>query len=180
MNNLKEIYIREVIPQLKEQLGYKNNLAVPRIEKVTVNVGIGKVVHDPKFLDVVVNTLTRITGQKPVFTKAKKSISNFKVRKGMTVGVMVTLRGNRMYDLIEKLVKISWPRTRDFRGLPLKMISNQGNLNIGFKEHTVFPEIRTDEVEVIHGLEVNITTSAKTKKEGILLFKLLGFPLQEE
>lgn len=98
----------------------------------------------------------------------------------MTVGVMVTLRGNRMYDLIEKLVKISWPRTRDFRGLPLKMISNQGNLNIGFKEHTVFPEIRTDEVEVIHGLEVNITTSAKTKKEGILLFKLLGFPLQEE
>jgi len=180
MNNLKEKYLKEIIPELKKQMGYQNNLAVPRLKKAVVNVGTGRAIRDPKFIDVVVSTLARITGQKPVFTKAKKSISNFKVRQGMTIGAMVTLRGNRMYDFVEKIIKISLPRTRDFRGLPLKMIGNQGNLSIGIKEHTVFPEIKTDEVETIHGLEVNIATSAKTKKEGILLFKLLGFPLQEE
>lgn len=180
MNSLKEKYLKEVTPEMKERLGGKNNLAVPRLEKVIINVGTGRAIREPKFIDVVVNTLTRITGQKPVLTKAKKSISNFKIRKGMTVGAKVTLRGKRMYDFIEKLIKVSLPRVRDFRGLSPQAVTAQGNLSIGFKEHTVFPEIKSDEVEALHGLEVNIATTAKTKKEGIMLLKLLGFPFQDE
>lgn len=180
MISLKEKYQKEIIPKMKAALGYKNNLAVPRLEKVVINIGIGRAIREPKFLDVVVSTLTRITGQKPVFTKAKKSISNFKIKKGMTVGAMVTLRGKRMYDFVEKLIKVTLPRVRDFRGLSSKAVNAQGNLSIGYKEHTVFPEIKSDEVETLHGLEVNIATTAKTKEEGIKLFKLLGFPFQEK
>lgn len=180
MNKLKAKYQKEIIPKLREEFGYNNNLAVPCLKKVTINIGTARAIREPKFLDVVVDTLTRISGQKPVYTKAKKSISNFKIRKGMTVGTMVTLRGNRMYDFIEKIINISLPRTRDFRGIPTKAVSSQGDINIGFVEHTVFPEIKSDEVETIHGLEVNISSSAKTKEEGISLFRQLGFPLQEE
>lgn len=179
MNHLKEKFKKEIISQIKEQLGCQNNLAVPRLEKVVINIGTGRAVREPHFLDLATNTLMRITGQKPVFTKAKKSISNFKIRKRMTVGMMVTLRGERMYDFIEKLIKVSLPRVRDFRGLSPKAVTEQGNLSIGFKEHTVFPEIKSDEVEALHGLEVNLVTTAKTKKEGMLLFKLLGLPFQE-
>lgn len=180
MTNLKEKYNKEVIPTLKKKLGYKNTMAVPQIEKVTINVGAGRAIQDAKFLDVVKNTLERITGQKPVFTKSRKSISNFKIRAGMTVGIKVTLRGERMYDFLTKLINISLPRVRDFRGISQKSVNEQGNLNIGFIEHTVFPEIHPDEVEVVHGLEVNISTTAKTKEEGLSLFTLLGFPFQEE
>jgi len=180
MNKIKEKYLKEIAPKLKEELGCKNSMAVPRLDKVTINVGVGRAIKDPKFIDVVVDTLTRISGQKPVFTKARKSISNFKIRSGMTVGTMITLRGNRMYDFVDKLINVTLPRTRDFRGIPPKTVNSEGNLNIGFKEHTVFPEIKSDEVETIHGIEANISTTAKTKEEGLLLFKLLGFPLQEE
>jgi large subunit ribosomal protein L5 len=180
MTNLKEKYRKEVAPALKEKMGYKNTMAIPKVDKVTLNVGTGRAIQDAKFLDVVKNTLERITGQKPVFTKSRKSISNFKVRAGMTVGTKVTLRGDRMYDFLTKLINISLPRVRDFRGISKKSVNEQGNLSIGFIEHTVFPEIHPDEVEVVHGLEVNISTTAKTKEEGLALLTLLGFPFQEE
>lgn len=180
MNNLKEKYEKEVVPELQKLLGRKNKLSLPRLEKVVINMGLGRAIREPKFIDVALSTLTRISGQKPVFTKAKKSISNFKIKKGMTVGAMVTLRGKRMYDFVEKLIRVTFPRVRDFRGIPTKTANEQGNLSIGFKEHLVFPEIKSDEVETIHGLEINIATTAKTKEEGIILLKLLGFPFQEK
>lgn len=180
MSRLKEKYQKEVIPALKEILDYKNSLAVPKLEKVVINVGTGQGLKDAKFNEVVANTLQRITGQRPVKTMAKKSISSFKVREGMVVGLMVTLRGKRMYDFVDKLINITLPRVRDFRGLEIKSVDGQGNLNIGFKEHLAFPEIKADEVEKIHGLEVAVITTAKTKKEGLELFKLLGFPFRGE
>ena len=180
MHRLIEKYKKEVQPVLKEKFGYKNNMAVPGIEKVVVNVGTGPGLKDPKFNEVVYDTLTRITGQKPVKTKAKKSISNFKIRAGLVVGTMVTLRGKRMNDFVDKLINITLPRVRDFRGLDTKSVDAQGNLNISFKEHVSFPEIKADEVEKIHGLQVTIVTSAKNKEEGLELFKLLGFPFQQD
>lgn len=176
--NLKEKYQKEVLKALREKFGYKNNLAVPRILKVVLNVGIGRAKDDPKVMEVAENTLIRISSQKPVVKRAKKSISAFKVRQGMPVGLMVTLRGQRMWDFLTKLVAIALPRVRDFRGLEPKSIDQQGSLNIGFQEHLVFPEIKSDEVEKIHGLEVAIVTSAKSQKEGLELFKSLGFPLK--
>jgi len=178
--NLKEKYNKDVIKAMKEKFGYGNNLAVPKILKVTLNIGIGKAKDDPRAIEVADNTLSRITGQKPVVTIAKKSISAFKLREGMKVGLKVTLRGNKMWDFLSKLVGISLPRVRDFRGLDVKNIDKQGNLNLGFKEHIMFPEIRPDEVEKIHGLEVAISTSAKNYEEGLELFSLLGFPFKKD
>lgn len=180
MNQLKEKYQKKVIPEMKKIFGYKNNLAVPYLDKVVINIGTGQGLKDAKFNEVVENTLQRITGQKPVKTNAKKSISNFKIRKGLVVGMMVTLRGNRMYDFVDKLINITLPRVRDFRGLEIKAVDDQGNLNIGLKEHVAFPEIKADEVEKIHGLQVAIITTAKNKKEGLELLKLLGFPFRKE
>ena len=179
MSRIKEKYNKVVLPVLKEKFGYKNNLAIPRIEKVVINVGTGHGLKDAKFNDVVEYTLQRITGQKPVKTTAKKSISNFKIREGLVVGMMVTLRGKRRDDFIDKLINITLPRVRDFRGLSPKSVDPQGNLNIGFSEHIAFPEIKSDEVEKIHGLQVSVVTTAKTKEEGLELLKLLGFPFQE-
>ena len=164
---------------MKEKYGYTNDLAVPKILKVTLNVGIGRSKDDPKVAEVVESTLIRITGQKPALTTAKKSISAFKLREGMKVGLKVTLRGQRMWDFLSKLVGISLPRVRDFRGLEVTNVDRQGNLNLGFKEHIMFPEIRPDEVEKIHGLEVAITTSANNYETGLELFKLLGFPFKK-
>jgi len=163
---------------LKEKFGYKNDLAVPKILKVVLNVGIGLAKDDPKVAEVAESTLTRISGQKPVSRQAKKSISVFKVRQGMPVGLKVTLRGQRMWDFLTKLVAITLPRVRDFRGLSPSSIDQQGSLNIGFKEHIVFPEIKSDEVEKIHGLEVSVVTSAENQSEGLEIFKLLGFPFK--
>ncbi len=163
---------------MNEKFGYGNDLAVPKISKVVLNVGIGRAKDDPKSKEFAENTLTRITGQKPVFTKAKKSVSAFKVREGMIVGLKVTLRGQRMWDFLTRLVGVALPRVRDFRGLNQKSVDQQGNLNIGFNEHIVFPEIKPDEVEKLHGLEVAITTSAKNYEEGFELLKLLGFPFK--
>jgi len=178
--NLKEKYQKETREFLKKEFGFKNLMAVPKILKVTVNVGIGKAKDDPKMIETAENTIKRITGQQPVYTKSKKSISAFKVREGMKVGLKVTLRGNRQWDFLEKLVRVSFPRVRDFRGLSPKIVDKQGNLNIGFKEHIVFPEIKSDEIEKIHGLEVAITTTAGTYAKGLALFKHLGFPFQEK
>ncbi|MFA6410542.1 MAG: 50S ribosomal protein L5 [Candidatus Buchananbacteria bacterium] len=179
MSRLSEIYQKKAIPALKEKFGYKNNLAVPKIEKVVVNIGTGQGLRDVKFNEVAENTLMRITGQKPVKTAAKKSISNFKIREGLIVGMMVTLRGQRMYDFLDKLINVTFPRVRDFRGLDTKSIDPQGNLNLGFKEHISFPEIKSDEIEKIHGLQITVVTSAKTKEEGLELFKNLGFPFSK-
>ena len=179
MNRLKEKYNKEILPALQEKFEYKNKLAVPKLSKITINIGLGKSLQDSTFTDTAVNTLTRISGQKPVLTKAKKSISNFKIREGMNVGAKVTLREARMYDFLDKLMNIALPRVRDFRGISPKAVDGQGNLNIGFKEHIVFPEIKSDEVEKLHGLEVSISTTAKNREEGLVLFEALGMPFKK-
>lgn len=177
---IKETYNKIAAPALKEKFGYKNVMAVPKIEKVVVNVGTGKGLLDAKFNDAVESTLTRITGQKPVKNISKKSISNFKIREGMVVGMMVTLRGKRMYDFLDKLLNITFPRIRDFQGIDAKSVDPRGNLNIGFREHIAFPEISSDEIEKIHGLQVTVVTNAKNRAEGLELFTNLGFPFKKD
>ena len=180
MARLKQKYIKEVIPAMKEHFGYKNNLAVPKIDKVVLNVGISTSRNDQKFQKLVETTLSRITGQKPVFTKAKKSISSFKTRQGYVVGASLILRKDKMYHFIDKLINLSLPNVRDFRGLNKKSIDKQGNLTIGFKEYLAFPEINPDEVENIHGLEICINTTATNQEEGFVFLSLLGFPFVEK
>jgi len=179
MTNLKKQYIKKVVPEMKTKFGYKNDMAVPKMDKVTINVGISSTKRDDKYLELIEKTLTRISGQKPVFTKAKKAISAFKTRQGNVVGAKVTLRGERMYDFVDKLINITLPRVRDFRGIKSKTVDKQGNLNIGFKEHVAFAEIDSSEVEKVHGLEVAVTTTAKDYKQGFELLSLLGFPFQK-
>ncbi|OGL88364.1 50S ribosomal protein L5 [Candidatus Uhrbacteria bacterium RIFCSPLOWO2_02_FULL_49_11] len=176
----QEHYQQKVLPEMMKQFGYLNPMAVPRIMKVSLNVGIGRDKSDEKHVNTVADTLTRITGQKPVWTKAKKSIAAFKIREGQTVGAKVTLRGKRMEDFLYKLISVALPRIHDFRGLPASAVDQSGNLTIGFREHLAFPEIRPDEVERIHGLEVSIHCTARTRDEGFAFFKLLGFPFQQE
>ncbi len=178
--NLKELYKKEAVGKLMKDFGYTNINAAPKIIKAVVNVGFGKSLKEPKVAEAVEATLKRITGQKPLLTKSKKSISNFKVRAGQVIGVKVTLRGKRMYDFLEKMVKIALPRVRDFRGLSAKGFDEKGNFTVGFKEHLSFPEIRPDEVERIHGLEVTIVTTAKNKEEAKKMLTYLGFPLIEK
>lgn len=177
---LQERYKKEILKKLKEKFGYKNDLEAPKLVKAVVNVGVGRQAKDTAFIDNVKSSLERITGQRPVLTRAKKAISSFKTKKGMVVGVVVTLRGKRMYDFIERLIKITFPRVRDFRGINEKQVDSNGNLTIGFREHLAFPEIKADEVERIHGLEVSVATNAKTREEGLELFRLLGFPFKKE
>ncbi|MFA6215021.1 MAG: 50S ribosomal protein L5 [Patescibacteria group bacterium] len=180
MDNYKAKYKKVVAPAMQAQFGYKNALAMPKIEKVVLNIGTGQGLKDAKFNDVVADTLQRITGQRPIRTRAKQSISNFKIREGLVVGVMVTLRGKKMEDFIDKLINITFPRIRDFRGISTKTVDQKGNLNIGFKEHISFPEIKSDEIEKIHGLQISVVTTAKTRPEGLELLKLVGFPFQKE
>lgn len=176
---LKEQYLTKIAPALKEQLKKKNALEVPTIIKVTLNSGLSAK-RDPKFIDKITDTLKKISGQQPVITKARKSESGFKVREGMVVGAMVTLRGTHMWDFIDKLVHVDFPRVRDFRGIEESTVDKSGNFNYGFTEHTAFPEISVDEIESIHGLQVSITTTASTHEEGLALFKALGFPFKKE
>ena len=177
---LKEKYKKEIVPKLMVKFNYQNLMAVPKLVKAVVNVGVGKNSKEKAYIDNVVSSLSRITGQKPVLTRAKKSISAFKIKQGSIVGVKVTLRGKRMYDFVEKLINVTLPRVRDFRGLPVKQLDSQGNLIIGFREHLAFPEIKADEVDKIHGLEVCLHTNTKNGQEGQELFKLLGFPLKTD
>lgn len=179
-STLYQKYQAESVPALKEKFGYKNINAVPKIEKVSVNIGINARNTESNYVDNVESIVTRITGQKPVKTKAKKAISAFKIREGMVVGVKATLRGQMMYDFLDKLVLVAVPRIRDFRGLDIKNIDNTGNLTLGFKEYNIFPEILPDEVERNYGLEISITTSAKNYEEGLELFKTLGFPFKKK
>lgn len=174
---LRDTYNKKVIPALMEQFGYANRMAVPKLRLVSVNVGMtANQLKEPKFAETVASTLTRITGQKPVETLAKKSISSFKIRAGMAIGMKVTLRGDRMWHFLEKLIHVTMPRIRDFRGISPKLVDKQGNLSIGFKEYIAFPEIGTDEIERLHGLQVTVSSTAGTRDEGLALFKLLGFP----
>lgn len=175
--DLKKKYSKEVIPGMIKRFNYKNKLAVPKIEKITINAGLGRAVTEknPKYVEIVEETISKITGQRPVKNPAKKSIAGFKIRAGMTVGLQTTLRGERMYNFMGKLINIALPRIRDFRGLNEKSVDQQGNLSIGFKEQIVFPEIAPENVERTHGLQAVITTTAKNHKEGLELFKLFGF-----
>ncbi len=157
---LQERYKTEIIPLLKKELGEKNAMALPKVTKVTVAVGLSQGLKDPKVMETVENTLTRITGQKPAKTKAKKSIASFKIREGMVVGTMVTLRGPRMWDFLARLVNATFPRIRDFRGITASSIDARGNLSVGFRENLAFPEIRSDEVERIHGLCATLISAA--------------------
>jgi large subunit ribosomal protein L5 len=175
---LKEQYQKEIAPALAKEFGIKNTFAVPSVRSVTVSVGASHGLKDPKFFEVAESVLSRITGQRPVKTKAKQSIANFKIRKGMVVGLRVTLRDKRMWDFLEKLLKVTFARVRDFRGISEKHIDGLGNISVGFKEFLPFPEIRPDEVERVHGLEVTVATSAHNKKKGAALLKALGFPFR--
>lgn len=177
---LQEKYKKEIIPEMKKKFGYKNENQIPKILKVVINVGFGRHVKEKAFIDSIVNCLTRITGQKPILSKAKKSISAFKLREGTTIGAVVTIRGKRMYDFIDRLVNITFPRVRDFRGLNSKIIDRNGNLTVGMKEHMAFPEIGADEMEQIHGLEISIPNTANKRDEGFELYKLLGFPFRKD
>ena len=176
MARLKEKYINEVVPGLQEKFNYSNVMAIPKLDKVTINIGLGEAVANPKAVDAAMNDLMAITGQKPVVTKAKKSIATFKVRQGMPIGVKVTLSGERMYEFVDKLVSIALPRVRDFHGVSPKSFDGRGNYSLGLKEQLIFPEIEYDKVDKVRGLEVVFSTTAKTDEEGRELLKLLGMP----
>jgi large subunit ribosomal protein L5 len=170
----------EVIPAVKKELNLKNDYAVPKISKVKVDVGIGSLSKQTKDFSEVVENVSKICGQKPVIMKAKKAISNFKLRQGVPVGVTATLRGRRAYDMVERLVSIVLPRVRDFRGLSIKSFDGNGNYTIGFKEALVFPEISPDDVTNVHGIQITIVTTSKDNKGGIALLKQIGFPFKKE
>lgn len=175
--SIKEKY-NKVAAELMEKLGMENRMQIPRITKVVVNVGIGKFTKDKAQVDEVRESIRLITGQMPLLTKAKKSISGFKVRQGMEVGVKVTLRGTRMWNFIERLVTAAIPRIKDFQGLNASNVDDKGNLNIGLREHMIFPEIIPEQVKNVFGLQITIVTSAENKKQGVELFKALGFPIK--
>jgi len=178
MPSLKEQYISDVVPGLMETFQYKNIMQVPKIEKIVLNMGLGEAIHNIKILDSASEELAAISGQKPVVRRAKKSIAAFKLREGMPVGCMVTLRGKRMYDFLDKLINITLPRVRDFRGISGKAMDGNGNYTLGIVEQIIFPEIDYDKIDKIKGLNISIVTSAKTDKEGKELLKLLGMPFK--
>ena len=176
--NLKERFNKEMIPVIQERLGLTNVNAVPKVTKVVINMGVGEAVNDKKHLESAVNDLTAITGQKPVVTKARKSVASFKIRDGWPLGCKVTLRGDRMYDFIERLVNIAIPRERDFRGLNPKSFDEQGNYSMGIKEQIIFPEINYDNIDKIRGMDVCINTSANNKEDAKVLLEVLEFPFK--
>jgi large subunit ribosomal protein L5 len=176
----KNKYAKVVTDEMKKKFGYKSIMAVPHIKKVVVNVGMGKIVKENEKIDEIINSIAMITGQKPVKTKARKAISGFKVREGMEIGVKVTLRGARMWQFIDRLIHATLPRTRDFQGISMKAVDKGGNINIGIREHMIFPEISPEKVKHTFGMQVTITTSAKSQEEGLELFRLLGFPIKSE
>jgi large subunit ribosomal protein L5 len=176
---LKERYQKEIVPALKKQLGHENNLQVPRLEKIIINVGLGDAAQNAKLLDLGVEELQAISGQKPVITRAKKSIAGFKIREGMPIGAKVTLRGERMYDFLAKLIGMVLPRIRDFRGLNPQGFDGRGNYNLGLKDQLVFPEINYDKVQRMRGLNVTLVSSAQNDMEARALLEHLGFPFRK-
>ncbi|MDI6717517.1 MAG: 50S ribosomal protein L5 [Patescibacteria group bacterium] len=180
---LKEKYNKEIIPQMKKEFGFKNNLAVPKLEKIVLNVGAGRMSQQPNFQDKLLPELEKeialISGQKPKLTMSKKSISGFKVRQGQIIGLKTTIRGNRMYDFLDKIIKIVFPRVKDFKGIDLKNIDKTGNLSVGFKENMVFSEINPESSKVDFGLEITIVVNTVNRNEAIELYRLLGMPLKK-
>lgn len=176
---LKEVYRTRAVPALLAACGESNPMAVARVRKVVVNAGIGKFFKEEQRVEEIVRSMTEITGQKPVLTQAKKAIAGFKIREGLAVGVKVTLRGDRMWDFLDRLVKTAFPRVRDFQGIPLSVVDGNGHLNVGIREHAVFPEIVPEKVQTSFGLQVTVVTTAKTREEGLTLAKSLGFPLRD-
>jgi large subunit ribosomal protein L5 len=179
MARLKDKYREEVVPQLREQFGYDNPMQVPRVTKVTLNMGVGEAKTNAKLLDDAVAELAEISGQKPVITRARRSIASFKVREGMAIGAKVTLRGDRMYEMMDRLVSIALPRIRDFRGIDPGQFDGRGNFAMGIREQTIFPEIDYDKVEHTQGMNIVITTTARTDEEGRALLRKLGMPFRE-
>jgi len=179
MFSLKKKYIKEIIPAMKEKFGYQNILAIPKITKITVNVGINRAKSEKnsQYVEIVERTISEITGQRPVKNLAKKSIAGFKIREGFVVGISTVLHSHKMYDFLTKLINVSLPRIRDFRGIPEKSIDQRGNLSIGIKEQIVFPEISPEKAERLHSLQIVITTDAPNHEQGVELFKLMGFPI---
>jgi large subunit ribosomal protein L5 len=178
MPDLQTTYLETIAPELQKQLGITNRHAVPKLVKVVINVGVGQAVRDRAALDNALATLSKITGQKPVATKARESISNFKIRQGMEIGAVVTLRGKKMYDFMDKLINITFPRVRDFRGIDAKF-DGQGNCSIGFSEHLAFPEVSADEVERVHGLQITMVTSTTDDKAARALLTAMKFPFKK-
>ena len=176
---LKERYYKEIVPALKKQFGYTNDLQVPRLEKVVVNMGIGEATANAKAIEGGVKDLTTITGQKPIVNRARKSIATFKVRQGMPVGACVTLRGERMYDFLSKVINIALPRIRDFRGVSPKSFDGRGNFSLGVKEQLIFPEINYEQVDMVRGMDIAVVTTARTDHEGRALLVELGMPFKK-
>ena len=176
MSRLKDRYINDVVPALKKEFGYKNVMAIPKVEKVVINMGLGEATQNSKIADVGADELAKITGQKPVVRRATKSIAQFKLRQGMPIGVMVTLRGERMYEFLDRLISIALPRVRDFRGVNPKSFDGRGNFAIGIKEQIIFPEINYDQIEKIRGMDIIICTTAKTNDEARELLSQFNMP----
>jgi large subunit ribosomal protein L5 len=178
MSQLKTYYDETVVPKLKERFNYTNPMQIPKIVKIVINMGLGEAIHNIKIIDSAVEELKQISGQQPVVTRAKKSIASFKLREGMPIGCMVTLRKKRMYDFLDKLVNVALPRVRDFRGISGKAFDGAGNYSLGVKEQLIFPEIEYDKIDKIKGLNVSIVTTAKSNEEGKELLKLMGMPFK--
>jgi large subunit ribosomal protein L5 len=176
---LREHYAKNVVPALNKEFGYKNQMAVPKIEKVALNIGLGEATGNSKLMDGAVNELAAIAGQRPVITKAKKSIAAFKLREGMSIGCMVTLRGDRMYEFLDRLMNVALPRVRDFRGVSPKSFDGRGNYTLGLRDQLIFPEIDYNKVEKVKGMNVSITTTAKTDAEGLALLRHMGMPFRQ-
>jgi large subunit ribosomal protein L5 len=180
MSRLKERYEQDVVPALKKEFGYGNVMAIPRVQKIVVNMGLGEATQNAKIVDTGVDELTKITGQKPVVTRAKKSIAQFKVRQGMPIGTMVTLRGERMWDFLDRLIAVALPRVRDFRGVSTKGFDGRGNYTLGLKDQLLFPEIDYMKVDKARGMNISVVTTAKTDEESRKLLQLLGMPFRTQ
>ena len=176
---LKEKYIKEIAPALAKEFGYTNPMSIPRLEKIVINMGLGEAIQNNKVIDAAVNDLTTVVGQKPVVTKAKKSIAAFKLREGMSIGTMVTLRGDRMYEFLDRFVSIALPRVRDFRGVSSRSFDGRGNYTLGVKDQLIFPEIDYNKVDKTKGMNICITTTAGTDAEALALLKLMGMPFRQ-
>ncbi len=179
VSRLKQHYREEVIPAMMKEFGYSNVMQVPRIEKIVVNVGVGEALDNPKALDHAVEDIRTITGQSPIITKARKSIAAFKLREGRSIGVKVTLRGERMWALLDRLINVALPRTRDFRGVSPEAFDGRGNYTLGLREQLLFPEIQYDKIDKVRGMEMTIVTTAQTDEEGRRMLRLLGMPFRE-
>jgi large subunit ribosomal protein L5 len=179
MARLKDHYKKTAVPVLIKEFGYPNVMAVPKLEKITINIGLGEATQNPKLMDGAVAELAQVAGQKPVVTKARKSIAAFKLREGMTIGCMVTLRGDRMYEFLDRLVNVALPRVRDFRGVSTKSFDGRGNYTLGIKDQLLFPEIDYNKVEKSKGMNICITTTARTDAEGLALLRQLGMPFRQ-